>query len=140
MAARPAATPPALRPTVPVFAPDDSSLRPALQAPGVTLVACLCAQWCGTCREYQPKFAALAERWRSHVFVWIDIEDDPEYAGDDDIENFPTLLVQSPAGVAFYGPMLPHIGHLEKLLEALAAEPGSLQAAGPNLLALLRQG
>ena len=31
------------------------------------LVACLCAQWCGTCREYRSAFDRLAE---THPEVW----------------------------------------------------------------------
>ena len=27
------------------------------------LVACLCAEWCGSCRDYRATFAALAERF-----------------------------------------------------------------------------
>ena len=60
------------------------------------------------------------------VFAWIDIEEHAELLGDEEVENFPTLLVQLGDRVLFYGPMLPHIGHLERLLASLT------QAAPPS--------
>ncbi|GAA4328311.1 thioredoxin family protein [Pigmentiphaga soli] len=122
---------------MPVYFPDSDAarLRERLADPNALLVACLCAAWCGTCREYQPRFAELAERRPGSVFAWVDIEEHPDLAGDDDIEDFPTLLVQDAAGrTLFYGPMLPHIGHLERLLEAFAAGPAAPAAhPGPPL-------
>ena len=85
------------------------------------LVVCLCAEWCGTCRTYREEFEALSEQFPGHIFIWIDVEDDSEWAGDIDVENFPTLLVTECDAVQFAGVMLPHIGHLERLLGALSA-------------------
>ena len=45
-------------------------------------VACLCAEWCGTCREYRAAFEAAAGAASSARFAWIDIEDHPDVAGD----------------------------------------------------------
>ena len=95
-------------------------------------VVCYCAQWCDTCRDYAPAFKQLAQKWPNHVFVWVDIEENPELLGDEDVENFPTLLVQSGLGNHFFGPMLPHIGHLDKLLETAHRLPASDQ--GPPAL------
>lgn len=121
-----------------VFAPDDPTLPSRLRAPGATLVATLCAEWCGTCREYLPKFTELAKKLPDCVFVWVDIEDAPELAGDEDIENFPTVLIQAEGGIAFFGPMLPHIGHLERLLETiLQADAGEYRANGPDVRGML---
>lgn len=122
-----------------VHLPNDPLLPARLAGQNSTLVACLCADWCGTCREYLPKFQALAERLPEHVFVWLDVEDHAELIGDDDIEDFPTLLVQDAAGIRFYGTMLPHIGHLEKLLATLADTPAGSPLAGPDLLDSLKQ-
>lgn len=123
---------------VSLLTPETPDLLNRLAAPQAILVACLCADWCGTCREYRPKFAQLASHFPRCVFVWIDIEETPELAGDEDIENFPTLLIQSAAGIAFYGPMLPHIGHLERLLETvIQADAGEYRANGPDVLGLL---
>ncbi|NYH97418.1 thioredoxin family protein [Cupriavidus plantarum] len=99
---------------------DAAALRRALQdRPDGRLVACLCAAWCGTCKEYEAGFAALAARHPADCFVWIDIETHADYLGEDvDIENFPTLLVQRVAGGQpdFYGTVLPHLEVLERML------------------------
>ncbi|RXZ32881.1 thioredoxin [Oxalobacteraceae bacterium CAVE-383] len=94
------------------------------------VVACLCAQWCGSCREYEIAFAQLAERHPQHRFVWIDIEDQADVVGDFDVENFPTLLIQRGATVTFFGAMEPEIRlaerifttHLQKSEEELRAD------------------
>lgn len=83
------------------------------------LVACLCAEWCDTCREYQPEFEALGREFSMHRFLWIDIEDQADLAINIEIENFPTLLVARGTRLLFAGTMLPHIGHLRRLLQTL---------------------
>jgi len=85
-------------------------------------VICLCAAWCGTCREYRPAFDALAARFPEVAFRWVDIEDEADAIGDIDVENFPTLLLRRGEWVLFYGTMLPHIGHLQRLLETFIAQ------------------
>ncbi|WP_459617220.1 thioredoxin family protein [Bordetella sp. 2513F-2] len=126
---------------MPLFVPgtDSSALRQALARPEPWLVACFCAAWCDTCNQYRPRLAELAERHPGHVFAWIDIEDHPELLGDEDVENFPTLLVQAGGRTLFYGPMLPHIGHLERLLGTLAQDPHAATVATrlPDVGALL---
>ena len=84
---------------------------------GSFLVACLCAQWCGSCRDYRPAFEALVVKFPDVRFAWVDVEDEPEVAGDIDIENFPTLVIQHDSHVLFCGAMLPHITQLERLLQ-----------------------
>lgn len=96
------------------------------------LVACFCAAWCDTCRDYAPAFAQLADKFPQYVFIWVDIEENPELLGDEDVENFPTLLVQTATENRFFGPMLPHIGHLEKLLVTINRMPAI--NGGPPLL------
>ncbi|NSL54124.1 thioredoxin family protein [Uliginosibacterium aquaticum] len=86
------------------------------------LVACLCAGWCGTCREYQPGFQALAQKFPLAGFVWVDVEDEPEVADDIDVENFPTLVIQRDERVLFCGPMLPQLHLLERLIETFMAQ------------------
>ena len=80
-------------------------------------VICLCAEWCGTCREYRVAFDALAGVVHGAQFRWLDIENEAEALGDLDVENFPTLFIARGGSVLFYGTMLPHISHLERLLE-----------------------
>ena len=82
------------------------------------LVACLCAAWCGTCRDYQKGFQALAERFPNARFLWLDVEDDADLLDDYDVENFPTLLIQRHDSVLFFGPMLPHHEILQRTVES----------------------
>ena len=81
------------------------------------LVICLCAEWCGTCRDYRPGFMALAESFPETRFQWLDIEEHAEAIGDLDVENFPTLFIQRGDSILFYGTMLPHLNHLRRLIE-----------------------
>lgn len=83
------------------------------------MVACLCAEWCDTCRQYRPEFESLGGEFAPHRFVWIDIEDQGDLVIDIEIENFPTLLVAQDDKLLFAGTMLPHIGHLRRLLQTL---------------------
>lgn len=118
--------------------PDLAALRARLSSsPSPWLVACFCAAWCDTCEQYKPKLEALASALPQHVFAWIDIEDHAELLGDEDVENFPTLLVQIGSRVVFYGPMLPHIGHLERLLESVDETSAAVATPLPDLPRLL---
>jgi len=85
-------------------------------------VACLCAEWCGSCREYRPAFDALVARFPQVAFAWVDIEDQPEVAGDIEVDNFPTIVIQRGELVLFCGPMLPHINQLERLLQTFLSQ------------------
>ena len=128
---------------MPLFVPgpDTPALRAALQSnPNDTwLIACFCAAWCDTCTQYRPKLSALADTQPERVYAWIDIEDHPDLLGDEDVENFPTLLVQRGSRILFYGPMLPHIGHLERLLESLQPDSPAIATQLPDLPALLQE-
>jgi thiol-disulfide isomerase/thioredoxin len=85
-------------------------------------VACLCAQWCGTCREYRPGFEGLSKRFPEVAFAWIDIEESPDVVDELDVENFPSIVIQRGRDVLFYGPMLPQIGLLERLIQTYLAQ------------------
>jgi len=117
---------------------DPGALRAALDRPGAWLVACFCAAWCDTCRLYRERFDALAASRPDAAFVWVDIEDHPEWLGDEDVENFPTLLVRRAGRTLFYGPMLPHAGHLERLLDTLDDASPAVATELPDLQELLR--
>lgn len=96
-------------------------------AEGRLLVACLCAEWCGACREYRPTFDALAARFAGIAeFAWIDIEDESDALGDPDIEDFPTLLVADAGTLRFLGAVTPQPGTLERLVRS--AVEGALPA------------
>lgn len=102
------------------------------------LVACLCAAWCGTCREFRAAFDALAARHGHVRFRWIDIEDEADLADDYEVENFPTLLIQRGGRVLFYGAVLPQAAIVDRQLAALhAAQDARAMADVPDLLARL---
>jgi thioredoxin-like negative regulator of GroEL len=82
-------------------------------------VVALCAEWCGTCRDYFAAFAQLAKREGEVRHLWIDIEDDSDWLGDVEVETLPSLLVLRDAQPLFFGPVLPHIEVLERTLRAL---------------------
>ena len=88
-------------------------------------MVCLCAEWCGACREYRPLFEQVARAHPSLRFAWVDIEDHADIADDFDVETFPTILVAGSDGTRFIGPLLPHAETLSRMLSAL-------QPAGPN--------
>jgi len=80
---------------------------PSTPTPDNLLVACLCAQWCGTCRDYQPLFSQLQNEFAPAQFVWIDIEDQADLVDPLDVDNFPTLLIASGGQARFSGPSRP---------------------------------
>lgn len=93
------------------------------------LVACLCAQWCGSCREYRPTFDEIARSFPEARFVWVDIEDEADLVDPIEVENFPTLLIASGGQPRFFGPLTPHKETLVRLLQAQIDHPGPALAA-----------
>lgn len=86
---------------------------------GEFLIACFCAEWCGTCREYKEGFEALKTTFPRATFIWIDVEEAPAWIDHFDVENFPTILIQRNELVLFYGVMLPHHSQLQRLIKNL---------------------
>ena len=82
-------------------------------------VVCLCAAWCGVCRQYAAEFQALQAAYPQVRFAWVDVEDQEGLVGDVDVETFPTLLIGCADRALFLGPLLPQIKVLERLLESL---------------------
>jgi thiol-disulfide isomerase/thioredoxin len=118
-----------------VFNPqfDTPTLLQKLDTTTGLVVACYCAEWCETCRDYRTPFQALADRWPQHVFVWIDIEECEHLLDEEEVENFPTLLLQGSQGNLFFGPMVPYVEQLEKLIERSTSLVAG-QAGGPGPL------
>ncbi|WP_027015604.1 thioredoxin family protein [Comamonas composti] len=94
-------------------------------------VVCLCARWCGVCNQYQATFAELAQKFPQVRFVWLDVEDHEDVAGDLDIETFPSVLISEGASPRFFGPVLPQAQILARMLDSLYRDAGgkALQAA-----------
>lgn len=82
-------------------------------------VVCLCADWCGTCRDYRAAFEQRARQRGDAVHVWVDIEDESDWLGDIDVETLPTLLVLHEDQPMFFGPVLPHMDVVDRTLRAL---------------------
>lgn len=100
----------------------------ASTTPNPLFVACLCAQWCGSCREYRSLFDQVAAAFPEFRFVWVDIEDEAAMVDPIEVENFPTLLIVSTGGARFFGPLMPHKETLVRLLRAHAEAPPALLA------------
>lgn len=99
-------------------------------------VVCLCAEWCGACREYRPLFEQVARRHPALRFAWVDIEDHADLADDFDVETFPTILVAGRDGTHFVGPLLPHAETLSRMLASLQAARANAREVDALLAAL----
>jgi thioredoxin 1 len=86
-------------------------------------VVSLCAQWCGTCRDWKPVMDEVASNHPQLRWRWLDIEDEAELLGDLDVETLPSVLIGQGERVLFFGPVLPRVELLTRLLETLG-EPG----------------
>lgn len=103
-------------------------------------VVCLCAAWCGVCRDYAAPFEQAAIAFGAQAeFTRLDIEDEADLIGSVDVENFPTLLIARGAQVLFFGTVTPHAQTLTRLVQgALAGELRPL-ADAPEIDALARR-
>ncbi|MFM9916632.1 MAG: thioredoxin family protein [Rhizobacter sp.] len=111
-----------------------------MSAPADTLpptplnVACLCAEWCGTCRDYRATFdqalqGQLAARVQGR---WIDVEDESDLVGAIDVDNFPTLLIARGGEVLFFGTVTPHPSTLTRLMQAALEGEARLGGEAPD--------
>jgi len=92
---------------------------PADPSTAPLLVAGLCAQWCGACRDWRPVFDAQARAFAGRAdFAWVDVEDHDEVMGQVDVENFPTLMIARGDDVLFFGTITPHAATLARLVES----------------------
>jgi hypothetical protein len=111
---------------------DRAALVQRLDEHAGLLVVCYCAAWCDTCTQYRPDFEVLAARLEDCTFMWVDIEDSPELLGDEDVEDFPTILLQDRRGTLFFGTQLPHIQHLERLIQSIRDGTRAALPGGPG--------
>jgi thioredoxin 1 len=87
------------------------------------LVACLCAEWCTSCREYRGRLEQVRLRLPHAAFVWIDIEDEADLVHPVEVENFPTVLIAVGSETRFFGPLTPQPETLERLVRAVEGMP-----------------
>jgi len=106
--------------------------------PPVNWVICLCADWCGLCRDYQEVFEQVQARHPLSRFVWLDIEDQAELVGDIDVETFPTLLIAEGLEVRFFGALTPQLQTLSRLLDSLAQAGSTITPTAPAVQQLLQ--
>ena len=102
-------------------------------------VACLCAAWCGVCRDWLPLFTEQARAHPHMRFAWVDVEDEDDAMGDVDIETFPTLLVARGGQVLFLGPIPPSATQFTRMLATLQAQPEPSPGLALHANALLRR-
>jgi thioredoxin-like negative regulator of GroEL len=103
-------------------------------------VICLCAQWCGACREWREPFERLAAAHPHLRFAWVDIEDEAQAMGDVDIETFPTMLVTQGDSPRFFGPVQPSAAQLSRLLDSLVNGPAPAKELADAAALLKRLG
>jgi thiol-disulfide isomerase/thioredoxin len=100
-------------------------------------VICLCAQWCGTCRDYASRFEQIGKSFPQVRFSWIDIEDEADLVDPIEIETFPTLLITRNGDPIFFGSLLPHFQTLERLVRNSLAENTARTLEDPALMGLM---
>ncbi|AGF49961.1 thioredoxin-like protein [Candidatus Kinetoplastibacterium blastocrithidii TCC012E] len=103
------------------------------------LILCFCAEWCATCRQYKQKLSILSEQLKKHTFYWIDIEDNYELVGDEDITNFPTLLVQIDEKTVFYGSIDSNIDYLNMIIRTVTNNNKNIATKLPNIWKILEE-
>ena len=84
---------------------------------------CLCAAWCGVCRDWDRIFRELAHTFPHVRFAWVDVEDEADAMGEIEIETFPTLLVAQDGHARFFGPVQPMAGEVSRLRKQQLADP-----------------
>jgi thioredoxin reductase (NADPH) len=112
------------------------AIERAFADPERLVVVALCAAWCDTCTQFRAAYERIAQARPQIAFVWLDIEDDAEVAGDIDVENFPTLAIYRNGEPLHFGVSLPHETTVGRLVDALA-DSGQPIADAPDEVAAL---
>ncbi|CAN5765858.1 hypothetical protein BH11PSE8_BH11PSE8_12920 [soil metagenome] len=109
------------------------------EGPPSVLVVCLCAAWCGVCREYRPRFEQAAAAMPHARFEWVDVEDEADMLDPIEVENFPTVLIARDGEARFFGTVTPQIETLERLVRAHVQDETGAALVDPELRALLER-
>ncbi|ATE59855.1 thioredoxin family protein [Thauera sinica] len=96
-------------------------------AAGTLVVVALCAEWCGTCREFRPMLERIAAAHPDALFAWADVEDDADLVGDIDVDNFPTLAIFRDGKPLHFGVSLPLEPVVSRLLQSVVRGGGAQQ-------------
>ncbi len=97
-----------------------------LQGSESLMIVALCAEWCGTCREFRPMLERHVAGREDCRMLWCDIEDEAELLGDVDVEDFPTLLIIRAEQVCYFGTSLPLEPVVAQLLRAVRTSSGPI--------------
>ncbi|HEY0886418.1 MAG TPA: thioredoxin family protein [Ramlibacter sp.] len=102
-------------------------------------VICLCAEWCGVCRDWRAVFEQAASEHPKARFAWIDVEDEAAAMGDVDVETFPTVLVAAAGRPVFFGPVLPSAAGFQRLLASVTAPGAAPTGVTPEVAGLFQR-
>ena len=105
-------------------------MNPSADSASHWWVICLCAEWCGVCREWREAFTQAAAAHPELRFAWVDVEDEADAMGDVDIETFPTLLIAREGRPLFYGPVLPSGTQFTRLIASLQDTSAAAAVSG----------
>lgn len=99
---------------------------------------CLCAEWCGTCRSYREGvFADISRQYPDIPFIWMDIEEHASLCDPLELESFPNWLIIWDGLPRFFGTLLPHYGHIDRLLQQIT-QGGALElSVSPDMQCLV---
>jgi thioredoxin-like negative regulator of GroEL len=112
-------------------------MEPNADAASDWWVICLCAEWCGACREWRYAFTQVAAAHPQLRFAWVDVEDEADAMGDIDIETFPTMLIARAHQPLFLGPVQPSGAQLTRLIASLRESPAPSPALPSGAAALM---
>jgi thiol-disulfide isomerase/thioredoxin len=105
--------------------------------PASILVICLCAEWCGVCRDYRTRFLQAQSNFPQVQFLWIDVEEDADLLDPLDVEDFPTVLLAVGDEPRFFGPLTPQLETLERLIRSQMHNTSAAALLDPSVVALV---
>ncbi len=114
-------------------------MKPSSDTASHWWVICLCAEWCGVCREWREAFSQAAAAYPQLRFAWVDVEDEADAMGDVDIETFPTVLIACDKRPLFLGPILPSAAQFTRLIGSLLHDTPASPAVPVEAAALLQR-
>ncbi len=127
-----------------MFAPPDQSLAVVcdcssnvLMPDSSVFIACLCAEWCGVCRDYRAVFAQIQTRFPQARLIWVDVEDQADLVDPIEVDDFPTLLIAVGGEARFFGTVTPQLETLERLIRDRMVEQGGPAPARPDVAQLV---